>query len=98
MARTAVQRCVEERLAACGNIIPQVESIYRWEGKVETAGEVLVILKTTGTAYEALEAKVRSLHPYEVREIIATPLSHGSAAYLDWVRDSCAPGYSNSSS
>ena len=90
-ARAATQVMVEERLAACGNLIPQVESIYRWEGKVESSTEVLVILKTTADRYQLLEQRIRSLHPYEVPEIIATQVETGSWPYLQWIDESCAP-------
>ena len=88
-ARAAVRTLVEEKLAACGNIVPGVESIYRWEGKVETGAEVLVIFKTTGGGYPALEARVRALHPYEVPEVLALRVTDGLPAYLRWVEESC---------
>ena len=89
-ARAAVRTLVEEKLAACGNILPGVESIYRWEGKVETGAEVLVIFKTTVCSYAALEARVRALHPYEVPEVLAVRVADGLPAYLRWVDESCA--------
>ena len=88
-ARTAARTLVEEKLAACGNIVPGVESIYRWEGKVETGAEVLVIFKTTVGSYPALEARVRTLHPYEVPEVLAVRVADGLPAYLRWVEESC---------
>ena len=91
-ARAAARTLVEEKLAACGNIVPGVESIYRWEGKVETGAEVLVIFKTTRGSYAALEARVRALHPYEVPEVIAVQVTAGLPAYLRWVEESCARG------
>ena len=89
-ARTAARTLVEEKLAACGNIVPGVESIYRWEGKVETGAEVLVIFKTMASNYPALEARVRALHPYEVPEVLAVRVAGGLPAYLRWVEESCA--------
>ena len=89
-ARTAASTLVGEKLAACGNIVPGVESIYRWEGKVETGAEVLVIFKTTAGSYPALEARVRALHPYEVPEVLAVRVAGGLPAYLRWVEESCA--------
>ena len=89
-ARIAARTLVEEKLAACGNIVPGVESIYRWEGKVETSAEVLVIFKTTAGCYAALEARVRALHPYEVPEVLALRVANGLPAYLRWVVESCA--------
>ena len=66
-ARTAARTLVEERLAACGNIVPGVESVYRWEGKVETGAEVLVVFKTVIGSYQQFEARLRALHPYRCR-------------------------------
>jgi periplasmic divalent cation tolerance protein len=81
---------VTEKLAACANILPPIESIYRWEGKLEQAEEVLVFFKTTAQRYPELEAKLKELHPYDVPEITATPITAGSADYLLWVADSCS--------
>jgi periplasmic divalent cation tolerance protein len=78
---------VERRLAACVNLLPGVESIYRWEGKVERAGEVLAVIKTT--RYPELEAALKELHPYEVPEILALPVAAGLAGYLKWLGESC---------
>lgn len=76
---------VEERLAACGNVVPGLRSIYRWEGKVQEEAEALLLLKTTRRRFEALRARVRSLHPYEVPEVIALPVEAGHPAYLEWL-------------
>ncbi len=76
---------VEDKLAACANLLPRVQSVYRWQGAVESASEIPVLLKTTAAAYPALEAKIRDLHPYEVPEIIALPIARGLSAYLNWV-------------
>lgn len=81
---------VEARLAACVSVCPAVESIYRWEGKVESANEVLALIKTTRSGFEALERKLSALHPYEVPEIIGLPAERISEAYLRWVQDSVA--------
>lgn len=81
---------VEERLAACGNVLPGLRSIYRWEGKVQEEGEALLLLKTTRARFEALRARVLALHPYEVPEVLALPVEAGSAAYLAWVAESTA--------
>jgi periplasmic divalent cation tolerance protein len=86
-ARAAVRTLVEEKLAACGNIVPGVESIYRWQGQVETAAEVFVIFKTAAASYPALEARIRELHTYEVPEIIRLPVMGGLPNYLQWVVD-----------
>ena len=88
-ARSAAHTVVGERLAACGNIVPGLESIYRWEGQVETAAEVLLMLKTTSARAAALTARLRELHSYEVPEILVLPASDGLPAYLRWVEESC---------
>jgi len=76
---------VEERLAACVNILPRVQSIYRWEGAVESATEIPLLIKATAANYSALETAIRDRHPYTVPEIIALPVERGLPAYLDWV-------------
>jgi periplasmic divalent cation tolerance protein len=88
-ARSACRTLVEEQLAACGNILPTIESIYRWKGAVETSKEVLVLLKTTSDEYVALAARVKELHPYEVPEIIAVSAAAGLPEYLAWVAENC---------
>jgi periplasmic divalent cation tolerance protein len=88
-ARRISRQLVEERCAACANILPQVESIYWWEEKVESGDETLALFKTSADRYEALEATLRQLHPYEVPEIIALPLEAGLPAYLEWVARNC---------
>ena len=82
-ARQIGAALVERQVAACVNLLPGVESIYRWEGKVERAGEVLALVKTT--RYADLEAAIRELHPYQVPEIIALPVVAGLPAYLKWL-------------
>lgn len=76
---------LEARLAACVNLLPAVRSIYRWQGKVEQASEVLLLIKTTAARYAALEAFVRARHPYELPEFVAVPATHGLTEYLAWV-------------
>jgi periplasmic divalent cation tolerance protein len=76
---------VEERLAACGNVVPGIRSIYRWEGEVHEDAEALLVLKTTRARFDALRDRVLALHPYEVPEVIALPVETGSAAYLAWL-------------
>ena len=78
-------RLVEERLAACVNILAPCESVYRWQGAVETASEVPLLIKTTSARYPALEAVVQAMHPDEIPELIALPVTIGLSAYLDWV-------------
>lgn len=76
---------VEEKLAACVNILPRVQSIYRWQGSVESAAEIPLLIKATTRNYPALEARIKALHPYDVPEIIALPIARGLPAYLNWV-------------
>ncbi len=76
---------VEARLAACGNVVPGLRSIYRWEGKVQDDAEALLLLKTTRDRLEALRERVLALHPYRVPEVIALPIEAGSAPYLAWI-------------
>jgi periplasmic divalent cation tolerance protein len=77
---------VEERLAACVNLVPGVRSIYRWQGRVEDASEVLLVVKTRAELGAALAARVRELHSYELPEVLELGVAGGSAEYLDWVR------------
>ena len=84
-AHTIARKVVEGRLAACVNVLPAVRSIYRWEGKVEEAAEVTMLVKSTRDRYAELEAAIREVHPYDVPEIIALPVAAGLPAYLDWV-------------
>lgn len=83
---------VEERLAACGNLVSPVRSIYRWEGRMYDEAEVLVVLKTRLDAVEALRARVVELHPYACPEVVALAAAHVHPAYLAWVAGECAPG------
>ena len=79
---------VEKRLAACVQILPEIESVYRWQGKVERQREVLLIAKTVSSKFEELEKEVRVLHSYETPEIVAVPLLAGSNPYLAWLETS----------
>jgi uncharacterized protein involved in tolerance to divalent cations len=81
---------VNERLAACVNMLPEMESTYRWKGQVETDHERQLVMKTTAARVPALRARVHELHDYEVPEFIVTPIVDGSDAYLDWIRESTA--------
>lgn len=76
---------VEAGLAACVNILPRMQSIYRWQGAVESATEIPLFIKSTAANYPALEKLIAGLHPYEVPEIIALPITQGLPAYLNWV-------------
>jgi periplasmic divalent cation tolerance protein len=79
---------VASRLAACVQILPEIESVYRWQGKVERQAEVLLIAKTLQSKFSELEREVRALHSYDTPEIIAVPIVEGSEAYLRWLDDS----------
>jgi periplasmic divalent cation tolerance protein len=79
---------IGQRLAACVQILPEIESVYRWQGKIERQKEVLLIAKTTSSRFEALEREVRTIHSYETPEIVALPLTVGSAPYLEWLNSS----------
>ena len=80
---------VTEKFAACANILPAVESIYRWKEKIETAAEVIVLFKTTQDRQKAFQEKLRSLHPYDVPEIIFMSVTNGLPEYLQWVKENC---------
>ena len=81
------QGLLEEKLAACVNIVEGLESRFWWQGKIDSAKELLLIIKTRKTLFNKLAKKVRSLHSYTVPEIIAIPIISGSKAYLDWIND-----------
>jgi periplasmic divalent cation tolerance protein len=87
-ARRIVRELVEARLVACGNIVPQVESIYPWKGKIEASGEALVFFKLPGARYAEFEKKLKLLHPYDVPEILAVDVTSGLPEYLRWVSES----------
>ena len=78
---------VDARLAACVNILPQIQSTYRWEGKIERANEVLLLIKTTQDRFPSLQQRIAEQHSYEVPEIIALPIMDGSDKYLGWLRE-----------
>ncbi|MBZ5501823.1 MAG: divalent-cation tolerance protein CutA [Acidobacteriia bacterium] len=85
-ARRIARALVEGHLAACVNIVPgPVESIYRWKGRVESAKERLVVIKTSRRRFAAVEQEIRRLHSYQVPEIMALPIAHGSRDYLAWM-------------
>jgi periplasmic divalent cation tolerance protein len=88
-ARRISNQLVTENFAACANILPAIESIYRWKEKIETAGETLVLFKLSEDRQSAFQEKLHSLHPYEVPEIIFVPVSSGLPEYVRWVADNC---------
>ena len=83
---------VAEGLAACANLVPGVRSIYQWQGELHDDPEVLLILKTRASLLDALTARVRALHPYELPEVLALPVAGGSEPYLAWVRGAAEAG------
>ncbi len=87
-AETIAGTLVTEQLAACVNIIPGITSVYRWEGAVEKDPELLLLIKTAAHAWPLLEQRIRSLHPYELPEIIAVPIKTGQKDYIKWITDS----------
>ncbi len=90
-AETLATALVELRLAACVNILAPCRSVYRWQGTVESAAEVPLLIKTSGERYAALEAEIRARHPYELPEIVALPIDRGLPAYLQWLTDEIRP-------
>lgn len=85
VAHAIARTLVEQRLAACVNVLPAVQSVYRWQGKIEEAVEVPMLIKTTQARYAELEAAVKAAHPYDVPELIALPIVAGLPEYLGWV-------------
>jgi periplasmic divalent cation tolerance protein len=90
VAARIARALVEEELAACANLVSNVRSIYRWQGKLEDESEVMLILKTRADRVDALAERLRALHPYEVPELLVLPVESGLPAYLDWVRGATA--------
>ena len=89
-ARQISNQLVSEKFAACANILPAIESIYRWKEKIESGNETLVFFKLSEDRQPAFQEKLRSLHPYEVPEIVFVPVASGLPDYLRWVAESCA--------
>ncbi len=87
-ARKIARELVERRLAACVNIVEEVQSIYRWEGKVENAREWLLVIKTTDAMFAAVRDTISELHSYDLPECLLLPVEDGSAAYLEWIGES----------
>lgn len=76
---------VEKNLAACVQILPEMQSVYRWKGEIEKQPEILILAKTVQSKFSELETQVRAVHSYETPEIVATPLTNGSKPYLEWL-------------
>lgn len=93
--RKIAHAVIERRLAACVNIVPHIESVYQWEGKIETASEWLLVIKTTAGAVGSLRDVVHELHSYEVPEFLVLAVDDGSDAYLDWIGESVGPPAEN---
>jgi periplasmic divalent cation tolerance protein len=87
-ARRIARTLVERRLAACVNVIPQIESVYRWQGNIEEAEEWLLLIKTTSAAFERVRDAIRELHSYDLPECICLAIDGGSSAYLEWLQNS----------
>ena len=85
VAEQIARALVEQKLAACVSILAECTSIYRWQGKIETAGEVPLLIKTRAALYADVETTIKSLHPYELPEIVAVSMVDGSSDYLDWI-------------
>ena len=90
VARRISTQLVSERFAACANMLPSVESIYRWKDKIESGNEILVLFKVSEDRQSAFQDKLRSLHPYDVPEIIFVPVAGGLPEYLQWVAENCS--------
>jgi len=86
LGRSIASALVEAGLAACVNLIPQVRSVYRWEGEVHDEPELLLLIKTAGAQFEAVRRRIREMHSYQVPEIIAVPIVAGDVDYLAWLR------------
>jgi periplasmic divalent cation tolerance protein len=84
-------RLVQDKLAACVNVLPEMTSVYEWRGEAKTDTEHLLLIKTTAERFPALEAAIVAAHPYELPEIIATPIARGLAGYLDWIDSQTTP-------
>jgi periplasmic divalent cation tolerance protein len=89
-ARLLAGAALASRLVACANLLPKIESHYRWQGKIESSAEVLILFKTTNTKRRALEKLILVRHPYDTPEFIVLPITAGNKRYLDWIRASVA--------
>ena len=90
-AERIARALVEERVAACVNIVPGITSIYRWKGTVEQEPELLLVIKTMADRVEAVRARLVELHPYELPEVVVIPIGGGHKAYLEWIGEQVRP-------
>ncbi len=88
VARKLARAALESRLIACANLVPRVESLYWWQGRLETGSEILLLMKTARSKVKKLEALVRAEHPYDTPEFLVLPVLGGSRQYLEWLRES----------
>jgi periplasmic divalent cation tolerance protein len=91
-AQALARALIEGRLAACVNIGAAVDSMYHWQGQIETATEIPVAIKTRSVLFSKVEAAIRRIHPYELPEVVAVPITDASEPYLDWIRAETASG------
>lgn len=84
-AHAIAHQIVEQSLAACVNILPGLHSVYRWQGAIDSASELMLMIKTTQTRYRKLEDTIKKMHPYEIPEIISIPITGGFSPYLQWI-------------
>jgi len=86
-ARKIAHALVDQRLAACVNIVPHIESVYRWQGKVESASEWLLVIKTQSVSFDRLSAAIKKLHSYDLPECVMLEITVGSKEYLNWIAE-----------
>lgn len=88
LAEKIATALVTEKLVACVNILPQITSVYQWQGKIEKDSEVQLLIKTTAASFSSVNQRIRDLHSYDVPEVIAVDIQQGDSEYLDWITNS----------